>query len=104
MQEYEKENSIKGWDPETFQKALQMIDSRLHRDSEWKLDGKNLLYRVRKCNITTEGDTFDTYVCHIARETFKGALGYAFGNKAELSIKHLLTHGDSFCEVVVQMP
>jgi predicted hydrocarbon binding protein len=104
MQEYEKENSIKGWDPETFQKALQMVDSRLHRDSEWKLDGKNLLYRVRKCNIATEGDTFDTYVCHIARETFKGALGYAFGNKAELSIKHLLTHGDSFCEVVIRMP
>ncbi|SNQ60625.1 hypothetical protein MNV_20001 [Candidatus Methanoperedens nitroreducens] len=64
----------------------------------------SVFYYNWKCNITTEGDTFDTYVCHIARETFKGALGYAFGNKAELNIKHLLTHGDSFCEVIVRMP
>ncbi|VVB86005.1 Uncharacterised protein [uncultured archaeon] len=104
MQEYEKENGIKTWDLGNFQKALEIIDSRLHRESEWKLEGKNLLYTVRKCNIVAEEKTFDTYVCHTARETFKGALNYAFGNKAELDIKHLLTHGDNICEVVIRIP
>lgn len=104
MQEYEKENAIKTWDLETFQKALRNIDSKIHRESEWKFDGKNLLYTVRKCNIAGDRNTFDTYVCHTARETFKGALNYAFGNKAELNIKHLLTHGDNFCEVVIRIP
>ncbi len=105
MQEYEKENNIKTWDLENFQKALQIIDSKIHRESEWKLDGKNLLlYTIRKCHIVSEGDTFDTYVCHTAREVFKGALGYAFGNRAELNINKLLTHGDNFCEVVIRIP
>ncbi len=104
MQEYEWENGIMEWDLENFQKALQRIDSKLHRESEWKLDGKNLLYTIRKCNIVNEGNTFDTYVCHTARETFKGALNYAFGNKAELNIKRLLTHGDNFCEVDIRIP
>jgi predicted hydrocarbon binding protein len=104
MQEYEKENSIKGWDLENFQKALEIIDSKLHRESEWKLEGKNLLYTVRKCNIVAEDRAFDIYVCHTARETFKGALSYAFGNRAQLNIKHLLTHGDNFCEVVIRLP
>ncbi|MCX9009921.1 MAG: hypothetical protein OIN66_02255 [Candidatus Methanoperedens sp.] len=104
MQEYEKENGIKTWDLKNFQGALQVIDSRLHRDSEWKLEGNNLLYRIRKCNIVREGNAFDTYVCHTARETFKGALEYAFGKRAELNIQHLLTHGDNFCEVVIRIP
>jgi len=84
MQEYEHENSIKNWDLDNFSKALAIIDSRLHRESEWKLDGKNLLYTVRKCNLASDGNSFDTYVCHTARETFKGALNYALGNRAEL--------------------
>ncbi|HEY9245956.1 MAG TPA: hypothetical protein VIO11_03825 [Candidatus Methanoperedens sp.] len=104
MQEYEKENDIRHWNLENFQKALATIDSRLHRESEWKLEGKDLLYIVRKCNIADEGDTFDTYVCHTARETFKGALNYAFGNKAVLNIMHLVTHGDNFCEVIIRIP
>ncbi len=103
MQEYEKENSIESWDLRTFQKALMIIDSKLHRESDWKLEGRNLLYRINKCNIATEGDTFDTYVCHTIRETFKGALDHAFGDKAELEIKKLLTHGDNFCEVMIRV-
>ncbi len=103
MHEYEKENAIKVWNLDTFQRALQNIDSRLHRESEWKIEGKNLLYTVRKCNIAGDKNTFDTYVCHTARETFKGALNYAFGKKSELNIKHLITHGDNFCEVVIQI-
>ncbi len=102
MQEYEKENSIKTWELQNFQKALEIIDSKLHRESEWKIEGKNLIYTVRKCNIVAEGNTFDTYVCHTIRETFKGAMGYAFGNKAELDIKKLLSHGDNFCEVMIR--
>ena len=104
MQEYERENSIDEWNLENFQKALERIDSRLHRDSEWKLEGRKLLYRIKRCNIVSEGSTFDTYVCHTAKETFKGALNYAFGNRAELRIEHLLTHGDTFCEVAIRMP
>ena len=103
MQGYEEENHIKTWTLDNFQKALQNIDSRLHRESEWKSEGKDLLYTIRKCNIAGNGNEFDTYVCHTVRQTFKGALSYAFGNKAELCTKHLLTHGDTFCEVIIRM-
>jgi len=104
MQEYEKEKGIKSWNLETFKSAFEIINSRLHMESDWKLEGKNLLYTVRKCNIANDGNNFDTYVCHTARETFKGALNYAFGNMAQLEIKKLLTHGDKFCEVVIRLP
>lgn len=104
MQEYEKENNIKTWEKQNFQKALEIIDSKLHRESEWKSDGKNLLYTIRKCSIVAEGNTFDTYICHTIRETFKGALNYAFGTRAELEIKKLLSHGDNCCEVLIRVP
>ncbi len=103
MQEYERENHINKWTLDNFQLALQSIDARIHRESEWKLDGKDLLYTIRKCNIAGNRNEFDNYVCHTVRETFKGALSYAFGNKAELFTKHLLTHGDDFCEVIIRM-
>ena len=104
MQGYELENNIKTWTLDNFQQALQSIDARLHRESEWKSEGKDLLYTIRKCNIAGNGNEFDTYVCHTVRETFKGALSYAFGNKARMCTKHLLTHGDNFCEVIIRMP
>lgn len=104
IQEYEKENNIKQWNLANFQKAFTLIDSKIYRESEWKLEGNNLLYRIKKCNIVTEGDTFDAYVCRAAREAFKGALGYAFGNNAELCIKRLVTHGDNNCEVSIRLP
>jgi predicted hydrocarbon binding protein len=104
MQEYERENVIKKWDLENFKKAFELINSKLHIESEWKLEGKNLLYTVKKCNIATEGNKFDTCICHTARETFKGALNYAFGNTAVLEIKKLLSHGDEICQVVIRLP
>ncbi len=104
MQEYEKENGIKNWGLETFQRVFEIINSKLHIESEWKLEGKNLLYTVKKCNIATDGNKFNTYICHTARETFKGALNYAFGNRAELEIKKLLSHGDNYCQVVIRLP
>ncbi len=104
MLEYEKENGIRNWELQHFQKALEIVDSRLHRESEWKMEGKNLLYTVKKCNICSEGSAYDTYVCHTIRETFKGAMNYAFGNRAELDIKKLLSHGDNFCEVLIRVP
>ncbi len=103
MADYESETNIKSWNLETFQKALTIIDSKLHRESEWKLEGTNLLYRINKCNIASEGDRFDTYVCRTIRQAFKGALSYAFKDKAELEIKKLLTHRDNFCEVVIRV-
>lgn len=103
MQEYGKDNNIKEWDLEAFQKAFKTIDSKIHRDSELKLENKNLLYRIRKCNIVREGDSFDAYVCRAAREAFKGALNYAFGNRADMEIKKLITHGDNYCEVTIKL-
>ncbi|MDL5502551.1 MAG: hypothetical protein QSU88_04975, partial [Candidatus Methanoperedens sp.] len=55
MQEYEKENGIKNWDLETFKTVFEIINSKIHTESEWKLDGNNLLYTIRKCHIATEG-------------------------------------------------
>jgi predicted hydrocarbon binding protein len=103
MQEYEKENQIKTWDLKSFKNAFEMFNSKLHIDSEWKMEGKNLLYTIKKCNIANEGNKFDTFICHTSRETFKGAVNYAFGNGAELEIKKLLSHGDNFCEVVIKL-
>ncbi len=104
MQEYEKEKGIKIWDLETFKTVFEIINSKQRTESEWKLEGKNLLYTVMKCHIATDGDKFDKYICHTSREAFKGALNYAFGNRAELYIKKLISHGDKKCEVVIRLP
>lgn len=104
MQEYEKENSIKSWNLEAFQNAFGAIDSRLHRESDWKIERNNLVYTVRKCNIVADGNNVDKCVCHAIRETFKGAVNHAFGNQAQLEIRNLLSHGDNFCEVLIRVP
>ncbi len=104
MQEYEKENAIEKWDLKNFKRAIEVIDSKLHRVSEWNLKDNSLLYTIKKCSIAIEGNTFDKYVCHTARETFKGAMNYAFGNKAKLNINKLLSRGDNFCEVMILIP
>lgn len=103
MQEYEKENGIKKWNLETFKTVFQTINSKIHTECEWNLEGKNLLYTVRKCNIATEGNKFDKFICHTSREAFKGALNHAFGNRAELEVKKLISHGDKMCEVVIRL-
>ncbi len=103
MQEYEKENNIKSWNLENFKNAFEIINSKLRIESEWKMEGKNLQYTIKRCNIATEGKKLDIYVCRTIRETFKGALNYAFGNKAELEIKKLLSHGYNLCEVVIRL-
>ena len=102
MQEYEKENSIKDWNPGTFRTAFETIDSKLHRDSEWVFDGKNLLYTVRKCCIAGMGNGRGKCMCRTIRETFKGAVDYVFKNRAVLDVRKLLSHGDNFCEVVIR--
>ena len=104
MQEYERENSITKWNLETFQSAFGAIDSRLHRESEWKTEKNNLVYLVRKCNIVAEGNTVDKYVCQTIRETFKGAISHAFGTQAQMEVRNLLTHGDNCCEVLIRIP
>jgi len=104
MQEYEQENSITKWNLEAFQSAFGSIDSRLHRESEWKVDKNNLVYVVRKCNIVAEGNTFDKYVCQTIRETFKGAINHAFGAQAQIEVRNLLSHGDKCCEVLIRVP
>lgn len=103
MQEYETENKIKEWSLEAFQKALKKIDSKLQRECEWKLEEKNLLYSIRKCKVATDGNIVEAYSCHIVRETFKGAMSYVFGNRAELQVRKLLTHGDNVCQVLIRI-
>ena len=103
LQEYGKENNIKEWNLENFKNALETVDAKVHTRSEWKLDGNNLIYRIKKCSIAREGNTIDKCACHISREVFKGALNYAFGNNAELEVKKLLSHGDNYCEVVIKI-
>jgi len=58
-----------------------------------KLEGKNLLYTVMKCRIATEGNKFDKYICPYFQGSFQGALNHAFGNRAELDIKKLISRG-----------
>lgn len=103
MQEYEKENGIKEWSLEAFKTAFEIIDSKLHRESQWALDGKNLVYTVRKCSIARTEDDPNKCICHTIRETFIGAMNYAFGNKAVLDVQKLLSQGDNFCEVVIRI-
>jgi len=104
LKEYEKENGIKNWDLENFKKAMETIDSRLHRVSEWKIGDRQLLYTIRKCHIAKTANTLDNYICHTIREVFKGVLDQAFGNKAELKINKLISRGDSLCEVLIRIP
>jgi predicted hydrocarbon binding protein len=103
MQEYEKENGIKNWNLENFKNVFEIINSRLHMESEWKQEGENLLYTVRKCHLTTEGNKIDLCICQTSREAFKGALNYAFGNRAVFEVKKLISHGDKLCEVVIRL-
>jgi len=50
--------------------------------------GKNLLYTVKKCNLVADGNGSGTHICHTIRETFKGAMNYAYGSRAELDIRN----------------
>lgn len=102
MQEYKEENNIKNWSLEDFKKAIETIDSRLHRKSELKLEKGILKYVITKCSITTEDNKFNHYMCHTMRETFKGALSYVFGDKVELEFNKSLSRGDNLCEVIIR--
>ncbi len=103
LQEYEKENNIIKWDLENFKKALEGINNKIHMESEWKLEGDRLLYKVKRCGLAKEGDDINICICHTSRELFKGALGYAFGNRAELEVNKLLSHGDNYCEIIIKL-
>jgi hypothetical protein len=116
IQEYEKENDIKTWDLETFQKAFATVDSKINREGELELDGNNLLYRIRRCSTVSEigevkeaeelGDRrnkSDIYAFQVAREAFKEAVNHVFGNRADLEIKKLSSHGNNCCEITIQI-
>jgi predicted hydrocarbon binding protein len=103
MQEYGEENNIKIWTLENFKNAFETINVKIRTEGEMRLEGNSLLYTIKKCNIVGEGNELDIYVCHTIREMFKGALNFAFRNKAQLQVKKLLTHGDKLCEVVIRV-
>ncbi len=103
IQEYGEEKNIKIWTLENFKNALETINSKIRIESESILENNSLLYTIKKCKIATEGNKLDIYVCHTIREMFKGALKFAFGNRAQLQVRKLLTHGDSMCEVVIRV-
>lgn len=109
MQEYEKENGQKViggnhyWNIEKFKKAIEIIDLKFHRISEWKLENRDTLYIVKKCNIAKDiNNGINNNICHTIREIFKGALEYAFGDNAKLEFKKLMSHGDNSCEVIIR--
>jgi len=119
MQEYEKENlkenlngqnshnkengkSNYNWDIEKFKKAIETIDLKCHRISEWKLENGSTSYTVKKCNIAKDGNKINPYICRTIREMFKGALNYVFGDNTKLEIKKLMSHGDNSCEVIIR--
>ena len=107
MQEYERENKNNSshdnyWDIEKFKKAIEIIDLKFHRISEWKLENGHMVYTVKKCNIAKDGDKINTYICHTIREMLEGALEYAFGDNAKLEFKKLISRGDNFCEVIIR--
>jgi predicted hydrocarbon binding protein len=104
MQEYEEENGVKNWNMEKFQNAFETIHSKLRIESDWKVEGKNLFYKVNKCSMVEDGNLFETDVCHLIQELFRGALNHAFGNKAGLYIKKSFIDGDKSCEVELQIP
>ena len=102
MQEYKAENNITTWDLENFKKAIEVIDSRLHRQSDLKLENGILRYAITKCGIATEDNIFNPHLCHTMREMFKGALNYVFGDKVELEFTKSLSRGDNLCEVIIR--
>lgn len=101
MAEYEKENDVRNWDLNTFKNAITLIDSRLHRESEFRYEGNDLVYTIRKCGFVA--DSSGSYICRTAREAFKGALDRVFRGRAELEVRKLLTDGDKICEVVIRI-
>jgi predicted hydrocarbon binding protein len=103
MQEYKEENNIENWSLDAFKKAIEIIDSRLHRKSELKLEKGILKYIITKCSIANEDNKFNPYLCHTMRETFKGALNYVFGDKVELEFNKSLSRGDNLCEVIIRI-
>lgn len=105
-QNQNKENQNKhdsyNWDMKKFKKAIEAIDLKFHRISEWKLENGNILYIIKKCNIAKDENKINPYICRTIREIFKGALDYAFGDKVKLEIKKLISHGDNYCEVIIR--
>lgn len=104
MQEYEKENNInhKDWDIEKFKNALQTIDQKFHRKSEWKIDNSDIYYIVKKCNIAKIDNKINPYICSAIREMFKGSLNYVFGDNARLDVRKFASNKDNFCEVILK--
>lgn len=104
IQEYEKENNINhnDWNIEKFKIALETIDKKLYRTSEWKIDNNSIHYIIKKCNVAKIDNRINPYICGAMRDLFKGALKYVFGNDARLDIRKFVSKKDNFCEVVLR--
>lgn len=107
IQEYEIEHNKNNrqnlqnqkWDIDNFKTFIEIIDAKLIRESEWKLENGYATYIVKKCNIAKD----DYYICHTLREMFKSALEHAFGTNVKIEIKELSSHGDNVCEVIIRI-
>ena len=42
------------------------------------IEKNNLLYRIKRCSLATEGKTLDNCVCHTSKKIFKTAFNYSF--------------------------
>ena len=106
FKKYELEHNIRKWDLKTFQEALSTFDVKIGRQSECKSieeNGYSMNYIVEKCNLVQIGGDFNIDICQFSRGLFKGAVEYAFKNKAEIEVIKQLTHGDDRCEVCLHV-
>jgi len=106
FRKYEQEHDVHEWDLKTFQEALSTFDSKIGRQSECKSiegNGNSMKYTVMKCNLGQIGGDFNIDICQFSRGLFKGAVEYAFKNKAEIEVIKQLTHNDDRCEVCIRV-
>jgi len=96
MIHHEMKYGSKYWDLVTFTKAFEVVDKQIR--SSWDIRKSSMEYTVRECAYAD-----DPSKCHMHREIFKGALGYAFGSLAEVEIIKLLSHGDEYCDVSIHV-
>ena len=105
FEKYEKEYKIREWDLKTFWKTISVIDSKIGRVSEFRsIDGNksSINYTVKKCNLVYMGEEFNNNICKVLHGFMKGALKYAFENKAEIKvIKQLANNNDNKCEFFI---
>jgi len=104
FEKYEIEHKIHEWDIKTFQEALSTFDSKIGRQSEFMSIDENgclMSYTINKCNLVYIGGELNVDICEFSCGFLKGAIEYAFKNKAEMKIIKQLVNNDDKCEFLI---